>query len=113
MPERSSSLSLLPIIPEKGDPSLALYEHSKNSGIPIKNKYGSQLESAKQYQSQSAILQLEPVLEAAYTRRLNILVPPLNAYPNISVVRTKKPCFILRPDCFCQYTTYAKIHILY
>ena len=48
MPERSASLSILPIIPEKGDPTLALQEPGKNSGIPIQNRYGRPIDS-KQY----------------------------------------------------------------
>ena len=48
------SLGSLPIIPEKGDPSLALYEPAKNSGIPVRapskqGKYASQYETQNSY----------------------------------------------------------------
>ena len=62
------------MIPEKGDPTLALQEPGKNSGIPIKNRYASQLESSKQYQSTSAILSQERAREitksSPYSRHL-------------------------------------------
>ena len=63
LPERNMSLGTLPIIPEKGDPSLALYEPTKNSGIPVKapskqGKYASQYETQHTYASQpGAVLQ--------------------------------------------------------
>ena len=50
LPERNMSLGSLPIIPEKGDPSLALYEPTKNSGIPVKAP-GKQAKYASQYET--------------------------------------------------------------
>ena len=55
--ERNMSLGSLPIIPEKGDPSLAIQQTTKNSGITFKGpskqaKYTSQYETQNSYPTQ-------------------------------------------------------------
>ena len=66
--ERNMSLGSLPMIPEKGDPSLAINDITKNSGMSLKGggkqgRFTSQYETAGSYPSQLSQEQHERALQ--------------------------------------------------
>ena len=76
LPERNMSLGSLPIIPEKGDPSLAIYDPTKNSGMSFKGtnkqaKYTSQYEMQNNYPSNVEIDRVREIIKTSpYSKQL-------------------------------------------